>query len=358
MENQRAKGTDFSNTDIYVGIDNHKKNWKVNVLVGEIDHKTFTLNPEPKILSRYLHKNFPGGNYYSAYEAGYSGFWAHELLEELGIKSIVVNPADVPTMDKERRTKNDRVDCRKIARSLRNGDLKGIYTPSREVQEDRTILRLHIQLTKEQTRIKNQIKAILGFYGIEIPEEKAKSHWSREFIRWLGTAKFATESGKLALSIQTERLLSLRNRIAGLVKQIRLLSKTDRYKNEIELLTSVCGIGLLTAMHLLVEIVDINRFKNLDELVSYIGLAPGEHSSADKIYNGKMTKRGKGHIRYLLIEASWVAVRKDPALMMAYTEYKKKMIAQKAIIKIARKLLNRIRFVLRNKQRYVTSVVN
>jgi transposase len=358
METQKAKGIDFRNTEIYVGIDNHKKNWKVNILVGEIDHKTFTQNSDPKKLSSYLCKNFPNGNYYSAYEAGYSGFWAHEQLEALGIKSIIVNPADVPTMDKERRTKNDRVDCRKIARSLRNGDLKGIYTPSREIQEDRTLLRLHIQLTKEQTRIKNQIKAILGFYGIEIPEEKVKSHWSREFIRWLGTVKFTTESGKLALSIQTERLLSLRDRIAGLIKQIRLLSKTDRYKESIELLSSISGIGLLTAMHLIVEIVDINRFKNLDELASYIGLSPGEHSSADKISNGKMTKRGKGHIRYLLIEAAWITIRKDPALMMAYTEYKKKMIAQKAIIKIARKLLNRIRFVLRNKQRYVISVVH
>lgn len=358
MENRKTKGIDFSNTDIYVGIDNHKKSWKVNILVGEIDHKTFTLNPKPKILSSYLRKNFPKGNYYSAYEAGYSGFWAHELLEELGIKSMVVNQADVPTMDKERRTKNDKVDCRKIARSLRNGDLRGIYTPNREVQEDRTLLRLHIQLTKEQTRIKNQIKAILGFYGIEIPEEKVKSHWSREFIRWLRTVEFSTESGKLALSIQTERLLSLRDRIAALVKQIRVLSKTERYKEEIELLSSVSGIGVLTAMHFIVEIVDINRFKNLDELASYIGLSPGEHSSADKIYNGKMTKRGKGHLRYLLIEAAWVAIRKDPALLLAYSEYKKKMLAQKAIIKIARKLLNRIRFVLRNKQRYVISVVN
>lgn len=358
MEKSHSKALDFSNRDIYVGIDNHQKNWRVNILVGEINHKTFTLNPEPKILLNYLRKNFPKGNYYSAYEAGYSGFWAHELLEELGIKSMVVNPADVPTMDKERRTKNDKVDCRKIARSLRNGELKGIYIPSREVQEDRTLLRLHIQLTKEQTRIKNQIKAILGFYGIEIPEEKVKSHWSREFVRWLETIKFATESGKLALSIQIERLLSLRTRISELVKQIRLLSKTDRYKKEIELLTSISGVGLLTAMHFIVEIVEINRFKSLDELASYIGLSPGEHSTGEKTSIGKMTKRGKGHLRYLLIEASWVAVRKDPALMMAYTEYKKRMIAQKAIIKVARKLLNRIRFVLRNKQQYVISVVN
>ncbi len=358
METSERRTLDFTNKNIFIGIDNHKKNWKVNILCESIDHKTFTMNPEPEILNKYLLKNFPQGNYFSAYEAGYCGFWAHEQLEQLGIKSIVVNPADVPTMDKERRTKNDKVDCRKIARCLRSGELMSIYTPSREVQEDRTLLRLHIQLAKEQTRIKNQIKSILGFYGITISEEKAVSNWSRAFIKWLETIEFKTESGRLALDIQIERLLSTRKTIASLVIQIRHLSKTDRYRELSELLISICGIGTLTAMHFLVEIVDINRFKNLDELASYIGLSPGEHSSGEKIVIGKMTKRGKSHLRYLLIEASWIAIRKDPALMMAYTDYKKKMIAQKAIIKIARKLLNRIRFVLKNKQRYVISVVN
>jgi transposase len=87
-------------------------------------------------------------------------------------------------------------------------------------------------------------------------------------------------------------------------------------------------------MHFLVEIVDINRFKNLDELVSYIGLSPGEHSSGEKNITGQMTKRGKSHLRYLLIEASSIAIRKDPALMMAYTDYKKKMITQKLSLKL------------------------
>lgn len=358
METRERRSTDYTNKKIYIGIDNHKKNWKVNILCETIDHKTFTMDPVPEILKKYLHKNFPNGNYFSAYEAGYCGFWAHEQLEQLGIKSIVVNPADVPTMDKERRTKNDKADCRKIARSLRSGELMSIYIPSREVQEDRTLLRLHVQLTKEQTRIKNQIKSILGFYGKTIPEEKTNSNWSRAFIRWLETIELKTESGRLALNIQIERLLSIRKTIASLLIQIRQLSKTDRYRESSELLMSISGIGILTAMHFLVEIVDINRFTNLDELSAYIGLSPGEHSSGEKIITGKMTKRGKSHLRYLLIEASWIAIKKDPALMMAYTDYKKKMIAQKAIIKIARKLLNRIRFVLKNKQRYEISVTN
>lgn len=74
-----------------------------------IDRKIFTMNPEPKILIKYLLKNFPRGNYFSAYEAGYCGFSEQEELEKLRVIAIVVNPADIPTMvkrDEQRRTKS------------------------------------------------------------------------------------------------------------------------------------------------------------------------------------------------------------------------------------------------------------
>lgn len=56
-------------------------------------------------------------------------------------------------------------------------------------------------------------------------------------------------------------------------------------------------------------------------------------------------------------EAAWVAIRKDPAMTLAYEGFRKRMIAQKAIVKIARKLVNRIFFVLKRKQEYVPCVV-
>ncbi len=74
MEQIEKRQLDFTDKNIFIGIDNHKKNWKVNILCETIDHKTFTMNPEPEILDNYLRKNFPRGNYYSAYEAGYCGF--------------------------------------------------------------------------------------------------------------------------------------------------------------------------------------------------------------------------------------------------------------------------------------------
>jgi transposase len=142
-------------------------------------------------------------------------------------------------------------------------------------------------------------------------------------------------------------------------RQIRALSKEAAFKEDREYLISIPGIGLITAIVFLTEIIDINRFKTLDNLASFIGLAPREHSSSDKIQIGGLTKRGNKYLRNLLIEVAWIASRKDPALTMAYNKYMHMdgIDKRKAIIKIARKLLNLMRYVLKNHQPYVEGIV-
>jgi transposase len=132
---------DFTGQQIYVGMDVHKKSWSISIFTDQFEHKTFSQPPEVGMLVNYLKRNFPGAAYKSVYEAGYSGFWIHDRLQEQGVQCLVVNPADVPTKDKERANKTDRVDCRKLARSLRNGEIEGIYVPSRPKVEDRSLLR-------------------------------------------------------------------------------------------------------------------------------------------------------------------------------------------------------------------------
>ena len=111
MQSQINK-LDFTGQNIYVGIDAHKKSWKQTIMVEDITYKTFSQPPDPVALYKYLKKNFPGGNYYTAYEAGFCGFWPHFQLTRLGINSIVVNPSDIPTTDKEKRQKEDKRDSR------------------------------------------------------------------------------------------------------------------------------------------------------------------------------------------------------------------------------------------------------
>jgi transposase len=356
MQRENTK-LDLTGQEIYVGLDTGKKSWKVSILTKEFEHKTFSQPPKPEVLIEYLRKHFPGAKYLCVYEAGYFGFWIHDALREQGVDCLVVHPADVPTKDKERRNRNDTVDARKLARSLRNGELTALYVPERKALEDRSLVRMRMSMVKKQTRCKNQVKGLLSFYGYTIPDELAKSHWSRNFINWLGSLEFQGESGKQTLQALLDELKHLRQSIAQLTRQIRALAQQKPYATNVQYLKSIPGISTFTAMVLLTEIVDINRFKRLDHLAGYVGLVPGEDSSGEQERNTGISRRRNAYLRALLIESSWIAVKKDPSLLMSFNQLTKRMPKNRAIVRIARKLLNRIRYVLRNQEPYEIGVV-
>lgn len=354
---EENKGLDFSGQTIYSGIDVHKKSWLVSIHTQDFEHKTFTQRPKPEELVAYLRRNFPGAKYKAVYESGYSGFWIQKSLTQLGVDCIVAHAADIPTTDKDRRRKNDPRDARKQSLSLKAGQLEGIYIPSDQAIADRSFMRTRSSLVKDQSRIKNRIKSLLLFEGIDIPDDFTERYWSGPLIEWLRRLKMKFPTERMTLDNHLRQLAHIRKQIADATKAIRRLSQTERYRDNVRYLTSIPGIGLSSAMIWLTELIDINRFKGNDHLNSYIGLIPGEHSTGEKTRKTEMEHRGNSRLRTLLIENSWAAIRKDPALLMSYTELKKRMSGNKAIIRIARKLLNRIRYVLRNQTEYVVAVV-
>jgi len=114
---------------------------------------------------------------------------------------------------------------------------------------------------------------------------------------------------------------------------------------------------LINAATILFEIQDIKRFKSLDHLYSYAGLVPDTGDSGNRKITKGITVRRNEYLRTALVESSWTVVRKDPALLMKYNELRKRMHYNKAIIRIAKHLLSRTRFVLLNQKEYVTGVV-
>ena len=358
METQINK-LDFTGQNIYVGVDVHLKSWRVTIMTEHLTHKTFSQPPKPETLHQYLAKNFPGGTYHSAYEAGFCGYWIHNQLKSLGIHSIVVNPADIPTTDKEKDQKDDTRDSRKIARSLKNNELTAIYVPTIKTLEDRTLVRSRSMLVKDITRYKNRIKSFLHFHGIEIPESYRNRNtcWSKCFINWLENIEMTEKSGKESLNLLITTLKNLRVSLLQTTKQIQALSKTEIYKELFTLLKSVPGIGAITAMTILTELENIDRFRNIDQLCDFIGFVPSKYSSGEKDITGDITKRGHSILRGAIIESAWVAARLDPALLKSYNSYCKRMEPNKAVIRIAKKLLSRIRYVLKNKQPYVCAIV-
>jgi len=136
----------FNGQEFYIRMDIHKKSWKVTIRTNQMVLKTISMNPSPSELGRHMRENYPGGKYYSVYEAGYCGYWISRELSNEGIKNIIVNPADVPTRGKEKTTKTDKIDSRKLSRELESRTLEGIYIPAEIQEEIRSLCLLRYQL--------------------------------------------------------------------------------------------------------------------------------------------------------------------------------------------------------------------
>jgi transposase len=278
----------------------------------------------------------------------------------LGIDCKVIHPADVPTSQKERLQKTDKADSRKLARSLKDDKFNFIDVPDPKLEADRALVRQRFRVMKDLSRTKNRVKSLLFQFGIDIPERFTSAqtrHWSKVFLRWLTELPIQLQSVKNVLDNYISIGKMQREHLLMLNRQVRELSRTDDYKNNYLLLLSIPGIGVTTAMLMLTQLGDIKRFNGLDELCQYIGLVPSMYGSGDKLQTGKMIHRGRKELKIMLIEASWEAVRNDPAMMAKFHELIKKMPNNKAIIRIARKLLNRIHRVLITREKYELGVV-
>lgn len=356
MTEQRYE-LDFTGQKLFIGIDVHKKSWKVTISSNQMTLKTFSMEPSAEQLAAYMQKHYPKGEYYSVYEAGFCGFWIDRELNRLGIKNIIVNPGDIPARNKERITKTDAIDSKKLSRELSNGTISSIYIPQEVQEELRSLCRLRQQITKAQVRLKNQIKGMLYFYGIEIPGNYEIKNWSGNFIKYLEAQKLKYNAGNDCIRISIEQIKMNQNRLNEIVKLLKQYVKEYKFEETIKNLCSVPGISFITAITLFTELMEVNRFNRLDNLCSYVGLVPSVMASGQKERTLGISKRYSKYLRNMLIESSWVAIRKDPALTMSYGELIKRMNKQKAIIKIARKLLNRVRYVWKNNCSYETAVV-
>jgi transposase len=352
---KQVRTLSFAGQNIYCGIDVHKKGWSVCIRDESFELKTFSQPPDAGVLVDFLRRNYPQANYHAVYEAGFSGYWAQRDLSQQGVNCSITHAADVPTSDKDRQQKTDKVDCRKLALSLSNKQVAGIYIPSEDQVDCRGILRTRQQLVNDQTRYKNRILSWLNFYGLNIPEGyKKSSHFSHKFISWLEQLELNARA-RTSLMLKLNTLKLIRGQLLQANRYVRQLAK-DQYREQVELLRSIPGIGLINAMAFLTELGEISRF-NMDTLCSYVGLTPNIYSSDQTVRMKGITHRCNHVLREALIESAWCAVRKDPALLMAYKQYVNRMHYNKAIIKVAKKLLSRIRYVLLNQTRYVYRVV-
>jgi transposase len=346
----------FSGKTIQVGMDVHRSNWNISIFLEGQFVRRFQQPADVSALSKLLKREYPGADFVLAYEAGFCGFWICRSLKEEGLHCIVVNASDVPQTNKDLSQKSDPNDSRKIGAALSGNMLKPIHIPDVELESDRMLVRYRMRLQRDLSRCKSRIKSMLHQLGIVIPPRFDNANWSNVFIQWLQALKMPQDSAKITLNFMIDQVLQLRQKQLEVMRGIRALSQNMRYHKDYELLTSVPGVGPITAITLVTEIGDINRFKNFYHFNSFIGFCPTEYSSGDHERHGSMTPRHHSPLRELLTEAAWVAVSNDPALTIVYQKLKQKIGGKRAIVKMSRKLLNRIYTIWRKNEKYVKGV--
>lgn len=344
----RYEKTFKEGTAIYVGIDLHKKAWHVTILSeagaewsGGIPGKWEALRD---ILDRYQ-----GCRIHAAYEAGCFGFWLHDRLVEYKATCIVTPPSLLP-VEYGNKVKTDRRDSLKLARFLQKDLLKKVYVPTEEELSYRQVFRRRRQMVEDRVRTQHRILSELRIFGLEILDTHGP--FSRAYIRNLRSLRFRDRYLQHSFNHLVDEYEFLGHLIDAQTSLIHELAETERYRDHVAILTSIPGVGVLTAMEILVELIDMNRFRNPEQLAAYIGLTPSQHSSGDTVRMGHITGIGKSHLRATLIEAAWRLIRKDGRFSIEYTALKRRIGGKRAIVAIARKLIIRIRYMLLNQTPY------
>ena len=334
---------------IFVGIDLHRLQWHVTIRTEDVDVFSGGIPGNWESLRKVLDR-YQGVKIRAVYEAGYFGFWLHDHLTAYGVDCVVTPPSLIP-QEYGNHVKTDRRDSRKLAHLLAKELLKRVWVPSPEERCERQVIRRRRQLIGDRVRTQNRIKAELRFYGVEIASPTGQ--WSKGYVENLHRYRFKNQWMQESYRMLLEEYDFLSERITHLTKVLKDLAETPRYKERVEILRSVPGIGLIAAMEILLELQDVERFHRAEQLAAYVGLTPSQYSSADKVRMGRITAIGKNDLRGTLVEVAWRVIGKDPAMREKYDRIKARSGSKRAIVAIARTTLLRTRRMLLDRRPYV-----
>lgn len=334
---------------IYAGIDVHKKDWVVTVVCEGEELYHAVIGSEPEVLIRIL-KRFEAKEVHTVYEAGPTGYWLHDALVEAGFDSMVTPPSLVPRVGGK--VKTDRRDSRKLASMLAGGFLRRVHVLTAEERAHRQLLRTRNQIEHHRRQVQNQIKSMLLFHGKRTPDTQ-KERWSEEHVRWIEGIQWEYPVLKTAMESMLKMYRELTQEYKHLTYEIEQLALTEKYRERVGIATQIPGIGTFTAMSFLVELQNIERFRRAEQLASYLGLTPSQHSSGESIRMGHITRCGNYEVRTRLVESSWTLIRYDAQARMTYERIKHQTgSGKKAITAMARRLALRLRRVLLDKEPY------
>jgi len=282
---------------VSVGLDVHAASIRLAAIRADELVEERTLGYDHEAVEGVLAR-WPGAR--ACYEAGPTGFGLARHLRERGIDCVIVAPGLVPTRPGDR-VKTDVRDARKLARLLAGGLLEAIHVPSPEQEAARDLVRAREDARLDRMRDRHRLAKFLLRNGRPLPGRS----WGVGRRRWIADQRFDHRTQHLTLTTYLHAVDLIDGRIEALEREIAATATEGPWAELVAKLRCLRGVDTLTALALAVEIGDFRRFGSAEELMSFVGLVPTEHSSGEKRRQGSITKAGNAHLRRLLIEAAW-----------------------------------------------------
>ena len=299
--------------DIFAGLDVDKRSISVTFADHQGLLKSLRMPYSVEHLLSHVRKHFPDRKVAFAYEAGPTGYGLYDGLQAQAYRCLIASPSMIPRAPGQR-VKTNRLDSRMLAENLRGGQLKSIHVPTEVYREFRHLTQLRDTFVSDMVGMKQRVKSLLLFEGIEFPPAPPGSQWSFSVKAKLRKLPCAS-TVRFKLHELLDGVEFNEKRVVKTTQQIRRFCKEDpelsRCMNN---LMTIPGIGWIVASQLLARIGDWRELKNIRQLAGFLGLVPTENSTGESIDRGSITHSGDPRLRSKLIQASWSAIRKDAEL--------------------------------------------
>jgi len=342
--------------DIYIGNDVDQNNFSLTIRERYRLIMTKKMPAKPQELYNFIRNQFPGRSVIVGYEAGPTGFGLYDYLIGRDMPCVLLSPSGILKPANER-VKTNRIDSKKIATMLTDGQFHPVRVPDGPYRELRHLTILRNNYVKLQRTAKQRIKSLLLYTGLNETCRDIEQNWSNYYIQHLKTID-CTPAIRLRLDKLLEDLNYARKQLLDVTKQLRkFYTSTPEINEHIRNLRTIPGIGFVTATTVLGRIGNPVNLHNQRELAAFCGLTPREHSTGDNVRRGGITGLGDATLRSILIEASWMVIQNDTELGQFYNRIKSKNSTKsgslKAIVAVAHKLTLRIYRVLVERRAYI-----
>lgn len=332
----------------FIGIDYHKRYTQITVMDREgyvVDRAR--IRSEKEEIEGY----FRGieGPRIAVMEASRSWGKMYDILEEELEEVILAHPQKVKAIASAR-VKTDKMSSEILAHLLRSDLIPKAHIPSKETREIKYRLRQRMFLVRIQTMLKNRIHDLLDRNHIEVggEEEDFSDLFGKAGMKYLKSLNLPAGEQKL-LRRELKVLEQIQEHVEATKEEIKELGANDQ---EVQWVKSVPGMGDFFSLLVAKEIDIIDRFADARKLWGYAGIIPSTYASGNRCYHGRITKQGNKYLRWAMIEAVIPAIRKSPRLKYYYQKIKSKKGSNAAKVATARKLLELIYCVLKERRNY------